>query len=355
MVQQNQKDVRFSFDSSGLEVGQALQVVHFEGEEALSTLFKFDITLISESPDLDLVKILHGTASLTIRSVSGTRQARYHGVLSSFAQREQLSGHYVYQAVLVPRISRLQLEKTTEVYIEDQPITKTLETILKDHGFSYIDYRFAIKDASVYRNRSLVIQHQETTLDFMNRWLEKEGLYFHFEHPDEGPEQLQISDFKESLEPEKKRQAQFIQTANLTPLLLDDAVTQLNCRQKKLPKKVIVQDFNFRKASLGNGLKAEASVDDANGHGEVRILGENLRDEKEAQRMAKIRSELIQSESEVYDGESTAVGIRSGYRLVLEGHFRQSFNRTYTVSAVKHQGSQAQALQIGLKDPWTGL
>lgn len=49
-------------------VGGDLRVVHFEGQEATSELFRFDVTLVSLAGDLALGSAVGKRASLTFRA-----------------------------------------------------------------------------------------------------------------------------------------------------------------------------------------------------------------------------------------------------------------------------------------------
>ena len=80
--------------------------------------------------------------------------------------------------------------------------------------------------------------------------------------------------------------------------------------------------------------------------------GENFRTVAEGQRYAKLRAEGIRCRSRVFNGESTAVGLRSGYFMALSHHYRNDFNGRYLVTGIHHRGSQAGVLLAGLKTPF---
>ncbi|WP_282344954.1 contractile injection system protein, VgrG/Pvc8 family, partial [Pseudomonas sp. PS02288] len=66
--------------------GQAhdLQVLEFQGREALSTPYAFDLELVSEHPDLDLESFLHRPAFLAFSHAGGG----VHGLVRRIAQGE---------------------------------------------------------------------------------------------------------------------------------------------------------------------------------------------------------------------------------------------------------------------------
>jgi type VI secretion system secreted protein VgrG len=132
--------------------------------------------------------------------------------------------------------------------------------------------------------------------------------------------------------------------------LAADSVRDFVCRQKPLPHEVVLQDYNYRKATVQ--LKARATVSDA-GIGEVMLYGENFRDQQEGDRYAKLRAQELVCGGKVYSGEGTALGLRSGFFFTLGFHYRDDFNGRYLVTEVHHQGSQAGALLNGVTSPYS--
>ena len=78
-------DYKFYFHSDAVD-SDALRVEAFEGEEAISRPFRFDIRLISSHADLDLDAVLRAPAHLDIETKEMSR--RIHGVLAEFEQLE---------------------------------------------------------------------------------------------------------------------------------------------------------------------------------------------------------------------------------------------------------------------------
>ena len=333
---------RFTFKSDGLSLLESLHVLKFEGEEEISRLFRFEITLISESPDIDLEKVLTGAASLTIRSLTGLNKAIYHGILSEFEQMDRTGGYFTYRAVLVPRLWKLTLDQMNEVYVEDVSVPTLVQKVLKAGGLSSLDYSVVLKNPFGYRERTLITQYQESSFNFINRLMEREGIYFYFDHVGNsgGGDKLRITDFNESLPLLNIRLAIYVPPENVSPVNQDDAIIRFSSSRRRLPEKVLVQDYNYRKASLTNGLTGEAQVTSSQGQGTVMYFGENIRNDSEASKMAKVRAEALSCQNEVFSGEALAVGIRSGYRLGFAGHYRLSNNGTYLVTRVRHIGSQ---------------
>src|SRR5690606_32675567 len=112
-------------------------------------------------------------------------------------------------------------------------------------------------------------------------------------------------------------------------------VHSLVCRQRRLPRTVIVQNYNDARPSTR--IREEAGVD-VNGCGEINIYGQNVLDPNEARALAAIRAEEIRCGKTVYHGESTVCRMVAGQQFNLTGHFRAAMNQEYLIVAVEHSG-----------------
>jgi type VI secretion system secreted protein VgrG len=327
---------RFEFVSKAFDA-RKFEVVAMEGFESISRPFRFTLTLASNDAAIDFDTMLRSAATFTILSPDGKDSSPYHGVLAEFDQLHRTDGYVFYRAVLVPRLWHLSHFHASEAYTNEQTIPVTLEAVLKSANLTSIDYQMKLTGS--YRTRSFVCQHQETHLDFLSRWMEKEGMYYHFDHSG-ATEKLIVVDDK------IMHDAQVVKVAYRPVDKLEnsntaDAVQGFVCRQKPLPHQVILQEYNHRKADLTLDVKATVS---GAGIGDVILYGENYRDLAEGSRYAKLRAEEILCKGKVFFGEATATGMRSGYFMEMASHYRDDFNGKYLITEIHHQGSQAGGL-----------
>lgn len=340
---------RFEFTSTATKAddGKPYQfaVVEMEGFEAISKPFRFTLTLVSDDPSIDFDAMLHHPATFVIYGPEGNMKTPYHGVLAEFDQLHRADGYVFYRAVLVPRLWWLSQYRISEVYLDEQPITATLESVFKSAQLSPVDYEFRL--TSSYRPRSFVCQYEETHLDFVSRWLENEGIYYYFDHGGHADKLVAVD--SRTMHEAQAVAVDYRPDDELDTGVSGRSVRDFVSRQKPLPKEVILQDYNHRKAALQ--LKASAVVSET-GLGQVMLYGENFRDEPEGKRYAQLRAEEIGCKARVFSGEGAAVGLRSGRFAELSHHYREDFNGRYLVTEVHHQGSQAGALLSGIKSPY---
>lgn len=340
------QEQRFKFSSQG-QGSATFNVVEIRGEEAISELFWFEITLVSSDANVDFDEMLKNKATLTIISIDGSESIPYHGILSKFEQLSKKNNFVFYKAMLVPRLWSLSLYEANEVYIDEKSVPDTVATILQSSNLTHADFSLSLKNPSAYRKRTFICQYQETNLNFINRSLEYLGIYYFFEHDksESGIEKLHITDFKES-HPNGVVNLTYCNPEDLDSALQDTCVYNFASCQCPVPQSVTVQDFNYRNAALGDGLKATAAVN-PNGVGTVMLYGGNLRTVQNAQLIANVRAEAFVAEMKTYTADATAVGIRSGQFVKVQDHYRNAYNAKYLVTRVKHSGTQAGALLGG--------
>ncbi|WP_081716254.1 type VI secretion system tip protein TssI/VgrG [Paraburkholderia mimosarum] len=345
MADQILANKRFVFSSEAFGADK-FAVVEMEGFESISQPFRFVLTLVSDDASIDFDSMLSHPATFEIYGPEGEIRTPRHGILAEFEQLHRADGYVFYRAVLVPRLWRLSLFRLSEVYLGEQSIVDTLRTVLENGRLTSADYEFRL--TGTYRPRSFVCQYQETYLDFLSRWMEKEGIYYCFDHSG-GTEKIVIVDDKVMIE-SRALPVSYRPDDSLDTGVAADSVRDFVCRQRPLPHEVVLQGYNYRKAALQ--LKASATVSDS-GIGEVVLHGENFRTQDEGERYAKLRAQEIVCASKVFSGEGAAMGLRAGYFCALSHHYRDDFNGEYLVTEVHHQGSQAGALLSGLASPYS--
>lgn len=307
----NDKELMFTFEFNRNDL-PGLRVIRFTGHEEVSHLFRFEITLVGDTADIDFDAVLNAGATLRIWSRDHATSVAYRGMVAEFEQEGRVDNYHFYRLVLVPRLWRLNLNRLNEVYLDDKRIPELIEAILARNGLRGPDVQIPAKESRHYRQRSFICQYEESDLAFISRWMEQEGMYYFFEHEDESAsgEVLQIIDDKKA-QPEKSVTLRYTPPENVQTSMQDTCVTAFTRRKTHVPGSVLVQDFNFRKASLGDDLKTEKTV--AGGRSGVYMYyGDNLRSESDTEYMAKVRAEALSCRQTLYSGTAPAIGIRSG-------------------------------------------
>ena len=291
-------DTKFYFESTSTSLdSDTFRVVSFQGEEEISRPYRFEIELVSENPEIDVDEVMRWPAWLGIERNEELR--KLHGVIAEFDQKQGGPDNlYFYRAVLVPRLWLLSLSRQNQIY-QHRSVPRIIEEELKGahkKGDSKVgslltadDYELQLTikcadpsitllgdpcefDPGTYPSREFVVQYKETDLDFISRLMEHQGLFYFFTHDDE-KEKLIITDDNVHLPAiGEESEIPFRSPTGMTPS--SASIHSLVCRQTTIPKKVILRDYNYRKAHLP--LQAEADVDPG-GHGVVSDYGDHFK------------------------------------------------------------------------------
>ncbi len=328
----SEERITFSFTSTA-QPQDTFTVVEFNGTEAISKLYEFDITLYADDPDIDLKEVLKNPVKLTVEK-EGEELRVFHGILSRFEQLHEYSGHIYFRAILVPRLWIADQYQENQLFL-DKSVPDIIEEILKQTGFTTNDYM--LKLTGTYAPWEYICQYKESDFNFISRWMEREGIYYYFEQGD-SDEKLIIADAVTAHEDiAGERSIRYSPPDSLSPSSMDQ-VREFTCHQQLLPQKVILKDYNYRKPSL----KLEGSADvDPDGRGHVYIYGEHFKTPEDGDALAKIRAEELLCREALFFGEGTVPPFLPGYIFEMHDHYRDSYNQRYLIIELSHQGVQS--------------
>ena len=333
-------DRKFSFTSQGMPA-DTFGVVRFRGSEGLSRCYEFEVLLVSDNLEVDLASVIRNPATLTFHREQGG-DVKYHGILLGFEQLHSFNRVAFYRAQLVPRLYWLSLTHHNQVFL-NKSVPEFIEACLKDGGLSGLDFEFRLQGS--YDPQEYVCQYNETHLNFVTRWLEREGMYYYFDQSS-GAEKVIFTDsnIAHTAMPQGKS-IRYSPPSGMESLHMQEILSSFTCRYSLTPATVLVRDYNYLKPSLE--VKGTAEVD-SQGRGEVYSYGDNVLTPEDGNRVAKQYAESILCRRELYHGEGSVPYVSPGFTFTLEDHYRKGFNRGYLTLNVDHEGNQTGYLLAGL-------
>jgi type VI secretion system secreted protein VgrG len=345
---------RFSFSAvNEKDIDATFDVVSFEGEEAISTLYRFEVLLISENNDIDESKVVSHQAIFTLSDgVEGKTPVSYVGLVREFARLHSVAEGTFYRAVLAPKFWKLDTFFLSEVYL-DKKRPEIFKLIMDNAGLNAADYTVKFKndgrdhDGNELSVLPYICQYQESYLSFITRWAERLGTYWWYQAETKNgavSEKVVFSDVY-TAHPSHEWELQYQPQLVANPAS-KNVLHSLILETRSTPKKLTIMDYQHYRAS--QEIKGSATVD-PEGLGEVILYGENLEDNAQANEIARLRAEAILCSAKQYQGTTTATGLRCGYKVKVNGHDRKSFNRSYLLTHIRHSGSQAGLLLAGVR------
>jgi len=313
------------------------QVVRFSGTEGVSRVFRFELQLLSTDPDIDFGRMVNKAATFTM--MRGDTPTPIHGIVTEAAQDGRTADYVAYRAVLQPRLWRLGLSHQSRIF-QEMTVQEILETVFKENDLLARDYRFALKGS--YAPREYCVQFQESDLNFVQRLMEFEGMYYFFEQED-GQEVLVITDSRSEHAPiAEPATVGFHDSTGTMGDVHTETVDRFICEEQLVTGKVELKDYNYRTPET---MTVESAL---NGQmpGTRYEYGEHFQDAKRGKHLAQVRNEELEAQRQIMKGESDSVGLRAGRLFTLEGHFRSALNGDYFLTHVEHKGSQRAGLDL---------
>ncbi|WHQ15494.1 type VI secretion system Vgr family protein [Edwardsiella anguillarum] len=181
--------IRFSHNHHGLSVKgceSGLDVLAFEGHEALSQPFSYRIEFTSGDHAISKEMMLMKAASLTLQApvdqgygIKVQQAVRViQGVVSGFERLGTSKDETHYALTLTPRLALLSRSHQNAIY-QDMSVPQIVEKILRErHSMRGQDFLFSLTQE--YPRREQVMQYGEDDLHFITRLLGEVGIWFRF-------------------------------------------------------------------------------------------------------------------------------------------------------------------------------
>ena len=165
----------------GFEAG--LDLLAFEGDDALSQLFRYRIEFTSADHAICKEMMLMKAASLTLQApmaqgfgIDVQQAVRViQGVVTGFERLSTSGDETHYALTLQPLLNRSH----QNAIFQDQSVPQIVEKILRErHGLRGQDFLFSL--TKTYPRREQVMQYGEDDLCFITRLLGEVGIWFRF-------------------------------------------------------------------------------------------------------------------------------------------------------------------------------
>jgi len=330
-----------------------LKVIRLDGAESISSLFEFSLSLVSTNHNIDLVGIIGKKVTLAVRSTVAGNVHYYHGIFCEFEQNESYPQYASYRALFVPRLRLHTLNRVNDVFTKIG-LVDLLSNKLKEISLSGQDFAInLIESAETYPERSFVAQFEESNFNFLSRTMEHYGLYYYFDHGDseQSNDVVKVIDHVRS-HPEAILELSYAALDSISAQNTEGYVSGLSCKTKAHPASATLTSYNPRKAELQPQMSQQDQMP-GSGYGDVMTFDPRVEDQAALKSINAIRIQEMNCQTLIYRARSFTAGIRSGYFIKINKHFREDFNTQMLVTSVQHQITQSYSA-VGLAIPAQG-
>ena len=313
------------------------EVVAFRGVEEISRPFLLTIELVEkEDEPVDIDGLVGERASLIAAADEPESAWGLHGIISRLEHVNQSGGFVLYRLELRPYLWRLSLSQHSRVFTE-MSVIDVVKSVLEEGGIAGDDYELRL--TGTYAPREHICQYRETDLSFLSRWLEREGLYYFFEH-DGDRERLVICDHRGAHGVSRASAVRYVPAA-VEDSSSSEAFSEFRGAAALLSADTGVRDYDYLNplAPIVGSASCRKEGVAPGGVGTVVEHHPGAVDSSEASRYASLRAEQIASQQKRFVGHGQVLSLRSGHLFAVADHPREAFNTRYLACRVEHHGN----------------
>ncbi|MGY0116114.1 type VI secretion system Vgr family protein [Enterobacter roggenkampii] len=257
----------------------ALDVLAFEGDEALSTPFRYRIEFTSSDHAIAREAMLMKPGSLTLQApvdqgygIKVQQAVRtLQGVVTGFERLSTSKDETRYALTLRPRLALLDRSHQNAIY-QDMSVPQIVEKILRErHGMRGQDFLFSL--SKEYPRREQVMQYGEDDLHFITRLLGEVGIWFRF--TTDTRLNIDVVEFYDSQQGYEKG----LTLPSVPPSGQHskgvDSVWGMECHHNVVQKQVSTRDYNYRQATQDMNTLVDATRGDVTTYGDAYHWADN--------------------------------------------------------------------------------
>ncbi|ELN9577472.1 MULTISPECIES: type VI secretion system Vgr family protein [Enterobacter] len=278
----NNPPLRYSHNHHLLAVKgceSALDVLAFEGDEALSTPFRYRIEFTSSDHAIAREAMLMKPGSLTLQApvdqgygIKVQQAVRtIQAVVTGFERLSTSKDETRYALTLRPRLALLDRSHQNAIY-QDMSVPQIVEKILRErHGMRGQDFLFSL--SKEYPRREQVMQYGEDDLHFITRLLGEVGIWFRF--TTDTRLNIDVVEFYDSQQGYEKG----LTLPSVPPSGQHshgvDSVWGMESHHNVVQKQVSTRDYNYRQATQDMNTLVDATRGDVTTYGDAYHWADN--------------------------------------------------------------------------------
>lgn len=320
-----------------------LVVVDFRCTEGLSQNFEIHARLASQDANIELKKLIGQPVTITLQltdALASSEERYFHGYVSSFTHLDHDGGFTVYSATIVPWLWMLSRSRDIRIFQEENT-EAILSKVFREYG-KIASFEFRLSKST--KNRSYCTQYRETDLEFVERLMQEDGLFFFYEHAKDG-HKLIITDNSIAAKPIDGRSPvlQYTKGEALDNLAV---VTSFQASRQLESASVGLKTFDYKAPHARRYVSGGTEVN----QGEVPAyevydyLGEHgFADSDRGEALTRFRTQALAAHSKVFVGVTTSRRLSPGRYFELDDHYDHSQakpeDRQFLLTMVTHSGT----------------
>lgn len=306
-----------------------LLVKTFDGEERLSSLFRYTVEMVSEDDSLDFTQMVGKEITVSIPLAAGPIEY-FNGVVGRFIQAGRNARFTTYRAEMHPWFWLLTMNSDCRIF-QNKTTPEIIKQVFSDLGFS--DFKDSLK--ATYKAREYCVQYMESNFQFVSRLMEEEGIFYFFEHTS-SKHTMMLADDADIYTDILGNAAVHMRTTENT-WEDESAVDECVFEQQVIVGQYQSDDYNFETPATDLLVKSSGSdtaraLYEYPGRHMTRGDGEGI---------ASRTLAAFETPGKMLRGASGCRAFRAGQKFTLAGHSRSDLNDAYYLKWVSFHADQA--------------
>ncbi|MEY4580510.1 MAG: hypothetical protein RL701_5213 [Pseudomonadota bacterium] len=310
-------------------LGESLLLHSIVGTEELSRPFSYELVVLSTDLNVKASALLG--ESVTVELKTDDDKTRYwNGVITRFARGGGLGRYAVYRATMNPWLWLLSRTADCRIF-QNMTVPDVIMKVFRDLGLTDFDSALT----GNYRSWDYLVQYRETSLAFVSRLMEQEGIYYYFRH-ESGKHTLVLADgySAHATAPGYDEVPYF--PPELDNLRERDHLSDWSATEQIRPGSYFLNDFDFTRPKASLQSKASDPRDHAKADMEYYDYPGEFTESSDGDMYAKTRLQAELAQYEQLTGRGTARGLSTGNLFSLTQFPLEDLNREYLIVGTHH-------------------
>ena len=299
------------------------------GREAMSESFALTLTVLGTDARIDRSRLLGQPVTVTIPTQNLLTSRYVNGKITRVAvSAVELTGtrYAVYQLTVEPDLWPMKRDRNLRIF-QGQTVPQIVKTLLGEHQVNLED-----KLTGSYRVWDYCVQYQESSLDFISRLMELEGIAYHFRH-EADKHTLVLTDAATQHQPFSGYEVIPYHQTPSGGSTDEEGISQWALEDSVTPGIYSLDDYDFRKPNAWLFQAQQNPASPKPGSIDVYDWPGRFVETGHAEFYARIRQERWQVEHQQIQATATAAGIAPGHIFTLTNAPFFSDNGEYLVTA----------------------
>lgn len=320
----------------GKEQSSSLELLSLHAYEQLGKVYQFNLSVLSNRADLGPRQLLGKNIGVQLMLANGMKRW-FNGVILRIGRGAQQGLQHEYWLQVQPDLALLGYRSDARIF-QNKSVTDVFGSVVAH--IPTLSWQF--RQASLqHRPWEYCVQYQETDLNFALRLLEQEGIYFWFDHLENGQTKMTLLD-DNAISREASRP---LVSLSYNPNAGDTEQEYLRTwtyEHALVPGRSSLGEFDFKRPMQAfdvNNAKQAGHPWDAM---EIYHYPGEFDGIDEGRAYAEIRRQSIQARHAVLRGATASPQVRAGRIMRVKGHPVAEMNGEFLVVATDHNATAPQ-------------